>query len=351
MVNDTILNTRQEQILKLLKQRPEMSRSEMAGLISSKKTISRITLIRDLNGLMKQELVSAKGKGKARVYSLTQDSPLLEYVNIDNYFELDIDKRGAKKDFNPGVFNKLSSPYSKGEVLLWEESAKEFRERIGKLDKSIYKRELERFVIEFSWKSSQIEGNTYDLLETETLIKENIEAKGHSKEEAVMILNHKDAFERVLNKKGGFTRLTFSDVTQLHGVLTKGLVSSGIRSQPVQISGTIYSPMQNSHDIESALTRLVTLINKTPFPPEKALIAACMIAYIQPFADGNKRTARMLANGILLAHGYFPLSYRNVDVNEYRKALILFYEQNNLYHFKRIFIEQLEFATQNYFRI
>ena len=81
------------------------------------------------------------------------------------------------------------------------------------------------------------------------------------------------------------------------------------------------------------------------------MIASVMIAYIQPFNDGNKRTARTLSNAILLAHDFFPLSYRNVDINEYRKALILFYEQNNLYHFKKIFLGQLEFALNNYFRI
>jgi len=87
----------------------------------------------------------------------------------------------------------------------------------------------------------------------------------------------------------------------------------------------------------------------SPLSPEKALVAACMIAYLQPFADGNKRTSRMLADAILLAHDYFPLSYRSVDVNEYRRAMIIFYEQNNLYHFKRIFLEQLEFAVNDYF--
>lgn len=83
--------------------------------------------------------------------------------------------------------------------------------------------------------------------------------------------------------------------------------------------------------------------------PEKALVLLAMISYIQPFGDGNKRTARMLSNAVLLANDYYPLSYRSVDEVEYKEALLLFYEQNNLFHLKRIFVEQQKFAIENYF--
>ena len=74
------------------------------------------------------------------------------------------------------------------------------------------------------------------------------------------------------------------------------------------------------------------------------------ILSVQPFADGNKRTSRMLSNAVLLAHDYFPLSYRSIDVNEYRSAMIVFYEINNLYNYKRLYMKQLQFAIDNYFR-
>jgi Fic family protein len=74
-----------------------------------------------------------------------------------------------------------------------------------------------------------------------------------------------------------------------------------------------------------------------------------MISYIQPFEDGNKRTARLIANAILLARDYPPLSFRSIDEAEYKKALILFYEQNNLRYFKELFTEQFTFVTENYF--
>ncbi|MBU0619434.1 Fic family protein [Patescibacteria group bacterium] len=351
-MNDTILNSRQKNILKLLKEKKELSRREITKRISLEKPASRITFIRDLNHLVELNLIKPIGKGRATAYVFKQTNSLLDYLDMDDYFELGPNARGAKACFDNQVFENLSGLYTGKEIVLWEKSAQEFKKRTIQLDKTIYKRELERFVIEFSWKSAQIEGNTYDLLETETLIKQKIEARGHSKEEAVMILNHKDAFDTILAQKESFKRLNFSDLTQLHRVLTKGLrVTSGIRSQPVRITGTLYEPMSSRHDLELATRQLIKHLNSTKFPPEKALIAACMVAYIQPFADGNKRTARMLSNAILLANGYFPLSYRDVDVNDYRKAMILFYEQNNLYHFKRMFLEQLQLAQENYFRV
>jgi len=74
-----------------------------------------------------------------------------------------------------------------------------------------------------------------------------------------------------------------------------------------------------------------------------------MISYIQPFEDGNKRTGRILANAILLANNYCPLSYRSIDESEYKKAVIIFYENNSLNYFKDLFIEQFKFAVNKYF--
>jgi len=349
-MNDTIsLNNRQKTILDLLKEKGDLSRLELTQLVSQAKTYSKITLIRDINSLLNVGLISSTGKGRATKYHLPHTHPLLSYFDIEPYFDKDPDVRGGKKGFENEIFFKLDKLFTKKEKIMWVHNSKEYKRRIANLDKSIYKRGLERFIVEFSWKSAQIEGNTYDILETETLLTQNIEAKGHTKEEAVMLVNHKKAFDAILENKSRFLKLDFSDITQLHGVLTRGLATSGIRKQEVRIAGTSYIPPTGSVDLESHLRKTIKLINDTNFPPQKAFIASFMIAYIQPFADGNKRTSRMLSNAILLAHDYFPLSYRSVDVNEYKKAIIVFYEQNNLYHLKKIFLEQQQFAVNNYF--
>lgn len=349
-MNDTNLNDRQQKILKILKEVGGISRLDLTNQVSPDGDVSRITFIRDLNHLIDLNFVKISGKGKNIHYGIAETNPLLTYLNLESYFNYEQEERIIKKSFNTDVFDHLNNLYSPEEINLWERGKKVFKEAKDQLDSSIYKRELERFVIELSWKSSQIEGNTYSLIETETLIKQNIKALGHSEEEAVMILNHKKAFEVILEKKDSFQRLDFADVVQLHQTLTEGLVTSGVRSQKVRISGTEYEPLSDKWEIENALKQLIECVNKTKYPPEKALILAIMIAYIQPFADGNKRTSRMLSNAILMAYDYFPLSYRNIDVNEYRSSMIIFYETNNLYNFKRLYIKQLYFAINNYFQ-
>lgn len=350
-MNDTNLNERQKKILKFLHDRENALRQELANQIAPQATLSRITFIRDLNYLIANKFIKRTGKGKNTRYRLAENNPILAFLDLDTYFKTDFEERKINAHFQPEVFEMLKNLYEKNEIDLWERGRKKFKEASLKLDPSIYKRELERFIIEFSWKSSQIEGNTYSLLETETLIKQNIQAAGHTDEEAKMILNHKKAFDVSLEKKDSFRVVRFADIVQLHQILTEGLITSGIRSQNVRISGTRYVPLSEKHEIEEALRSIITLINSLQYPPEKALVAVILIAYLQPFADGNKRTSRMLSNAILLAFGYFPLSYRAVDVNEYRSAMIIFYETNNLYNMKRLFIQQLQFAIENYFQI
>ena len=91
------------------------------------------------------------------------------------------------------------------------------------------------------------------------------------------------------------------------------------------------------------------LINSKEDVFEKALLTLLLLSYIQAFSDGNKRTARITSNAILISNGYCPLSFRSVDSMDYKKAMLIFYEQNNLYAFKQIFIDQFEFAVKEYF--
>ena len=94
---------------------------------------------------------------------------------------------------------------------------------------------------------------------------------------------------------------------------------------------------------------MCVLINHKESVFEKALLALLLISYIQPFLDGNKRAARIVSNAILMNYNYCPISFRTVDSVEYKKAMLLFYEQNNISNFKEIFINQFEFAVNTYF--
>ncbi|MEK7527718.1 MAG: Fic family protein [Patescibacteria group bacterium] len=352
-MNETIaLSQRQKIILNLLSESNLLSREQISLAMQVKYPVSKATVARDLKEMLVANLIKAIGNGPHRTYSLASIHLLLRSVDLDLYFQTEADRRvNVKTVFQTDVFDKLRDLFVGDEKLLLKSSFRSFGEVKKTLDKTILARELERFLIELSWKSSKIEGNTYTLLETEALIKQEKEAEGKTKAEADMILNHKQAFKVILNNTIDFKVLKLNNLLELHNVLTQNLeISSGIRKNAVGITGTLYRPLDNEWQIREMLEKLITLINITEYPLEKALIANSVIAYLQPFADGNKRTARMFSNAILMANDYFPLSYRSVDENEYKEAMLLFYETNNLYHVKRLFLEQYCFALKTYFR-
>ena len=126
-------------------------------------------------------------------------------------------------------------------------------------------------------------------------------------------------------------------------------VEKNLRKRRVGISGTNYRPLDNEFQILEALKNTCDLINKKENVFEKALLTLVLISYIQPFMDGNKRTARIVSNALLMSENHCPLSFRTVGSIDYKKAMLLFYEQNNISNFKDIFITQFEFAVNTYF--
>ncbi len=344
------LNPRTELILKLL-EKASLAISELLSKIHDKGfDISKVTLNRDLRMLIQESLVSTEGEGKTIRYKLSSKYKLLRNVNFAEYFSIDSDDRRIQEGFDFDLFNNLSNIFSKSEELQLDTLNKQYLSNIKKSSQTIYRKELERLVIELSWKSSRLEGNTYTLLDTERLIKERIESKGHSKEEATMILNHKAALDYIIKNQKLFTKIDIKKILKIHSLLVKDLdIASGLRNKKVGIIGTKYKPLANEADIKRAIQLLCKTINTENSPPAKALISLAMISYIQAFQDGNKRTARILATAILLAHNYCPLSYRNVDEYDYKKCLILFYEQNSIVHFKKLFMQQFEFSVKEYF--
>jgi Fic family protein len=313
-------------------------------------SVSRFTILRDLELLLKEGLIKKEGLGRAVRYSLFSDSVVGVFFDPISYFEKGPDERDVQSTFNQAIFNSLSELFQKNEVEDLEKINAQYLERVKKMDKLSFQKEAERLTIEFSWKSSRIEGNTYSLIDTEMLIKERVEAKGHKKEEAIMILNHKNAIDYIFRNREEFKILNLSQIEKIHGLLTRGLgVRSGIRTGPVRITGTRYMPIQGKVKVISALHSAIEKINLLPDPFSKSLASILMVSYIQPFEDGNKRLARLLGNAVLLASNACPISYRSVDEADYKKAILLFYEQNSARFFKELFVEQFRFAVNNYF--
>lgn len=316
-------------------------------------TISIPTLNRDIAALVAISYLSREGKGKATRYRIAPFYQLFAPIADDSYFDKDPDFRNSQGAFNHDVFTLLNGV----DILVEEERNElenlrlEYQHNITDFPPDLYQKEIERLSIELSWKSSQIEGNTYSLLETERLFKEKMPAKGKPKEDAIMLLNHKDALHYLLEHKNLASTLTLRTLEEVHSILIKDLgVGRNIRTRGVGVTGTAYKPLDNAHQIRENLQLMCELINTKQNGFEKSLLAIVLISYIQPFEDGNKRAGRMIGNALLIAHDACPLSYRSVDSLEYKKAMLLFYEQNNLAAFKQLFIEQNRFGVKNYFR-
>jgi len=339
------------EILQFLHYNPLSSRDEIAKGTAFEG--SDATLKRLIAALVKNEDIVVEGKARATRYRLSDQAHLLMPLNLDTYFAQDVDERKVQTTFN---FQLIREQLPNISLFTEEEKAhlqmlqKEFRQHVDEMTENEYNKEMERLGIDLSWKSSQIEGNTYSLLETERLLRESKTADGKTKDEAVMLLNHKYALRFILDNPDYLQELTVSHIEDIHTLLTKDLsVDKGIRHRRVGITGTNYHPLDNEFQIREAMRGSCELINSKSDVFEKALLTLVLLSYIQAFSDGNKRTARITSNAILIANGYCPLSFRSVDSIDYKKAMLIFYEQNNLYAFKQIFIEQFEFAVREYF--
>ncbi len=314
--------------------------------------ISVPTLNRDLAALKSSQLIEAHGKGPGIKYSANKKALTTIPLPVDEYFETETDQRQIFRQFNFEIFATLKTIkiFTNEENEKLENLTESFRKNVKGFSQAEYKKEFERLMIELSWKSSQIEGNTYDLLDTEQLLKYNVLSRKNSEEEAIMLLNHKAAIEYSREYAKEFKKLSIRNITELHTLLSKKLgVAKNLRKRLVRITGTNYTPPENSFLIEEYLDKTSELVNTKKNVFEKALLAILLISYIQPFEDGNKRTARITANALLMGYNCCPVSYRSISSAEYKKAVLLFYEINNLSAFKKLFMEQYEFAVNTYF--
>ena len=347
----TELSNLNKQIVNFIAGKPMVSSKDIHEGILTK--IGYATIKRALQLLIAQKLIMSTGQGKATKYQLSPAYFLLNEIDQETYFKKEIDEREIITDFDLQLITeklKVYEIFTHVEQERLDSLQKLFKENIAELSSEEYKREFERLAIDLSWKSSQIEGNTYSLLETERLLKEQETASGKTKDEASMLLNHKAALDFILGNVDYIHPLTISRIEDLHSILMKDLnVGRNIRKRRVGISGTNYKPLDNEFQIREAFQAMCDLINSKENVFEQALLALVLISYIQPFEDGNKRTARIISNAILMHQGNCPLSFRTIDSIDYKKAMLIFYEQNNISVFKRIFIEQYDFAVKTYF--
>ena len=190
-----------------------------------------------------------------------------------------------------------------------------------------------RLLIDLSYNSSRLEGNTYSLLDTQRLVIEGTSASGKLDEEKIMILNHKEAIRYLVDKA---SRLEVSEETicTLHYLLSDGLIESRfagkVRDHGVRIGGSTYIPIEDTKKLKNQLQRIASKAALINDPYEKSLFLLVHISYLQAFTDVNKRTARLSANIPLIANNLVPLSFNDISKEDYINALIAIYELQEL---------------------
>jgi fido (protein-threonine AMPylation protein) len=187
---------------------------------------------------------------------------------------------------------------------------------------------LEPLLIDLSWSSSRLEGNRYSLLATEELFKTG--AAGGDMD-SVMLLNHKQAIEFMVDAVPEYGLRT-DLVSNIHSILMRDLLADSdslgmIRQKLVNISDTTYLPLQVPAQLAELFALILEKARHIKNPVESAFFLWVNLAYLQPFEDGNKRTSRLTANVPLMLYNCAPLSFMEVEMQDYAEAMIGVYER------------------------
>ncbi len=223
----------------------------------------------------------------------------------------------------------------------------------GKLPAGTWaRRVLNRLLVDLSWNSSRLEGNTYSPLDTRRLIWFGEAAKGKERFEAQMILNHKDAIEFLVDSADeiAFDRHT---IRNLHALLANNLLADPsapgrLRRIPVAIGGSVFHPLEVPQLVEECLDQILATASAVEDPFEQALFVMVQLPYLQPFEDVNKRVSRLAANVPLIRRNLTPLTFVGVNASDYTEATLGVYELNRVDLLKHVFIHAYERSASRY---
>ncbi len=211
---------------------------------------------------------------------------------------------------------------------------------------------LNRLLIDLSWNSSRLEGNTYSLLDTKRLIEFSEVAEGKEQLEAEMILNHKDAIEFLVNAEEeiGFNRHT---ILSLHALLANNLLADPgatgrLRRVAVGIEKSVFHPLEMPQLVEDCFNQILATAEAIENPFEQAFFVMVQLPYLQPFEDVNKRVSRLAANIPLIKTNLSPLSFTDVPITTYTEAILGVYEMNQVDLLKDVFIWAYERSASRY---
>lgn len=370
----TKLESLENKILDILKNvKNGLKLSELAKQLQmdSNDPAIRRSIQRALKVLVSNKKVAPSGNARARVYRLAnipQTIPANTKTKISLLKEINLTTEAQKlfKHINQNITKRTPVGYNQSflknyipnkSYYLTEKQKEELLNlghvEIGNKPAGTYARDIyHRLIIDLSWNSSRLEGNTYSLLETKRLIELGETVEGKNATEAQMILNHKAAVEFMIDSASeiNFDRLT---ICNLHALLADNLLgdpsaSGKLRERPVQISGSVYFPIDNPHFLTECFEMFLQKAKAIKNPFEQCFFTLVHLSYLQAFEDVNKRTSRLAANIPLIKQNLKLLAFVDVDQEVYLKALLGIYEMNDVSLFRDLFIWAYKRSTQRY---
>ena len=345
--------------------RDEPAGLTLSGLLKRQPNVARRTAQRWLARLVQEGSVTAVGEGRGRRYVLAGQEPADDSriplttasLEVLAYVEQPVPVREPV-----GYQEEFLLDYRPNETFYLPTPLRERLQHMGRLPKNqmpiagTYGRELVgRLLIDLSWASSRLEGNTYELLETQRLIEEARSPTGKNAMETQMILNHKAAIELLVDNADsiGFNRYT---VFNLHSTLAENLLPNPrdegrLRDHTVEIASSVYRPLAVPAKVEHLFDIVLEKAAAIEDPFEQSFFALAHLPYLQPFADVNKRTSRLAANMPLIRAGLCPLTFLGVPQAVYIQAILGVYELNRTELLRDLYVWAYERSTQEYIAV
>lgn len=334
----------------------------------------RRTLQRWLARLVEAGTLNAAGAGPARRYFASQRSAVSEPDSATPTLDAEVEPALPLSREGFQLRQRVRRPIAQRDPVGYNRAflegytpnrdrylPAELRARLHELGRSpggeraagTYARQvLDRLLIDLSWSSSRLEGNTYTRLDTQNLIEFGRFAEGKDRLQAQMILNHKAAIEMLIDQADeiGFNRYT---VQNLHALLAQNLLPEAaaegrLRRIEVAISGTVFHPLAIPQQIEEYFVLFLSRAQAIEDPFEQAFFAMVHLPYLQPFEDGNKRVSRLAANVPLIRANLSPLSFVDVPESAYVDGVLAVYELNRIELLRDVFVWAYERSCRRY---
>ena len=345
---------------------------EISGALDD--DVPRRTLQRHLALLVEQNRLNVEGRGRASRYRLSEGTGIMTAVlpalrseaHGESYVPLSPEgeelrqavRQPIQKRRPVGYNIDFLDTYHPNATFYLSEDVRHHLTEIGRPPggeepAGTYALKIfKRLLIDLSWNSSRLEGNTYSLLETERLLELGVEAVGKDAHEAQMILNHKAAIEFLVDRvpETGLNRFT---ICNLHALLSDNLLTDPqacgrLRAIPVGIGGTVFHPLEIPQLIEECFLQVFAKANEINDPFEQAFFVLVHLPYLQPFEDVNKRVSRLSANIPMIRGNLSPLSFVDVPDRAYIDGIVAVYELNRIELLRDVFIWAYQRSCSRY---